>query len=65
MDENLGAGAQWARHFKVYLRRGDDLAAAKAALEGMLVFPDDRVSWLRSDICRAELDIEIEATLRR
>jgi chorismate lyase/3-hydroxybenzoate synthase len=59
------AGGPWVRHFKVYLRRGDDLAAAKAALEGVLVFPGDRVSWLRSDICRAELDIEIEATLRR
>jgi chorismate lyase/3-hydroxybenzoate synthase len=76
VGENLGAGADagvngkagatWARHFKVYLRRGDDLAAAKVALEGVLVFPEagDRVSWLRSDICRAELDIEIEATLR-
>ena len=54
----------WARHFKVYLRRAGDLAEAKARLEGALVFPGDRVTWLRSDICRAELDIEIEATLR-
>ena len=68
VGENLGAnpsggGAKPTRHFKVYLRRGVDLAEAKAALEGVLVFPGDRVSWLRSDICRAELDIEIEATL--
>ncbi|MGC4075210.1 MAG: hypothetical protein QM760_22455 [Nibricoccus sp.] len=48
---------------QVYLRREVDLAQAKAALEGALVFPGDRVCWLRSDICRAELDIEIEATL--
>lgn len=57
------AGARWARHFKIYLRRAADLAEAKARLEGVLVFPGDRVSWLRSDICRAELDVEIEATL--
>ncbi len=66
VGENLGAGGEWARHFKVYLRRVSDLAEARAALEGVLVFQErgDRVSWLRSDICRAELDIEIEATLR-
>ncbi|WP_175414828.1 hypothetical protein [Nibricoccus aquaticus] len=64
--EGAGGRAQWARHFKVYLRRAEDLAEARAALEGVLVFPEagDQVSWLRSDICRAELDIEIEATLR-
>ncbi len=59
-----GGGAQWTRHFKVYLRREADLAEARRLLEGALVFPGDRVCWLRSDICRAELDIEIEATLR-
>jgi enamine deaminase RidA (YjgF/YER057c/UK114 family) len=63
----LGAdagGARWTRHFKVYLRRETDLAEARRRLEGTLIFPGDRVCWLRSDICRAELDIEIEATLR-
>lgn len=58
-----GAGDKWARHFKIYLRRAQDLETARAALEGKLVFGGDRVTWLRSDICRAELDIEIEATL--
>jgi len=61
----LGDGAGWTRYFKIYLRRAEDLAAAKAAIEGTLIFPGDRVSWLRSDICRGELDIEIEATLLR
>jgi chorismate lyase/3-hydroxybenzoate synthase len=70
VGENLGAGggvaggAVWARHFKIYLRRARDIGEAKALLEGKLVLPGDRVTWLRSDICRAELDIEIEATLR-
>jgi len=62
--EKSGSGAGWARHFKIYLRRAADIADAKALLEGKLVFPGDHVTWLRSDICRAELDIEIEATLR-
>jgi len=64
VGENLGAGdAGWTRHFKIYLRHAKDLAEARAALEGKLVSSADRVTWLRSDICRAELDIEIEVTL--
>ncbi len=65
-QETGNGGTGWARSFKVYLRRAEDFAEARRALEGVLVFPErgDRVSWLRSDICRAELDIEIEATLR-
>ena len=58
-----GAGGAWTRHFKIYLRRAQDLETARAALEGRLLTGADRVTWLRSDICRAELDIEIEATL--
>lgn len=57
-----GAG-EWTRSFKVYLRRESDLAEAKRLLEGKLFSANDHVTWLRSDICRAELDIEIEATL--
>jgi chorismate lyase / 3-hydroxybenzoate synthase len=68
LGETLGAGASvnggpWTRFFKIYLRRAADLAEARRRLEGTLIFPGDRVCWLRSDICRAELDIEIEATL--
>lgn len=51
------------RHFKVYLRNADDLAAARAVLGGALFRKDDQVSWLHADICRAELLIEIEATI--
>ncbi len=58
-----GAGAGRERHFKVYLRHARDLAAAKAKLEGALLREGDRVVWLRSDICRAELMIEVEATV--
>jgi hypothetical protein len=63
LGERLGEGGEWQRHFKVYLRRAEDYEAAAKALEGTLLAPTDRVTWLRSDICRAALLIEIEVTL--
>jgi len=64
LGEALG-GVGVERHFKIYLRRADDLVAARAALEGEggLLRATDRVTWLRADICRSALDIEIEATV--
>jgi hypothetical protein len=64
LGERLGAG-EAERHFKVYLRNAAELAAARKRLEGpgALIGAGDRVTWLRSDICRAELLIEIEATV--
>lgn len=52
-----------ARFFKIYLRHAADLAAVKAELERTLLAPADTVSYLRSDVCRRELNVEIEATL--
>ena len=60
---DLGATGRWKRHFKVYLRHASDLAAVSAVLEQRLVLPNDVVSYLHSDICRAALNVEIEATL--
>jgi len=57
--------SSWTRHFKIYLRKAEDLLAARQLLEGPLLQATDRVTWLRSDICRAALNIEIEATLVR
>ncbi|HEY9154495.1 MAG TPA: hypothetical protein VIM69_05150 [Opitutaceae bacterium] len=57
--------APWTRHFKIYLRKAEDLLTARRLLEGPLLQPSDRVTWLRSDVCRAALNIEIEATLVR
>jgi hypothetical protein len=71
VGEDLGRSASaagkksWTRHFKIYLRKAEDLLAARQLLEGPLLQPTDRVTWLRSDICRAALNIEIEATLVR
>jgi len=63
LGDGLGAEGGWTRHFKVYLRRAEDLLLARSLLEGPLLVAADRVTWLRSDICRSALNIEIEATL--
>lgn len=67
LGEQLGEGADacegWQRHFKVYLRHEADYPAAARVLGKTFFKPTDRVTWLRSDICRAALLIEIEATL--
>ena len=44
---------------RVYLRREGDLAAAQAVMAGSGI-PSDRISWLRGDVCRRELDVELE-----
>jgi hypothetical protein len=63
LDDNLGAKRGGERHFKVYIRHAADLPAVKTALESELVLASDKIAYLRSDICRAELNVEIEATL--
>lgn len=63
LGERLGEGEGWTRHFKVYLRRAEDYPRAAEALRGVLWTEADRVTWLRSDICREALLIEIEVTL--
>ena len=63
LGADLRAGQAEARHFKVYLRHADDLAEVAAVLARELVRPGDRVSYLRADLCRAELNVEIEATV--
>jgi chorismate lyase/3-hydroxybenzoate synthase len=63
LGPDLLADAGAERHFKVYLRRERDRPAAAARLEGALLRPGDRAIFLRADLCRAELDVEIEATL--
>lgn len=44
---------------RVYLRQEDDLAAAQSVLAASGI-PADRISYLRGDVCRRELDIELE-----
>ena len=59
----LGGPGSWRRAFKVYLRHAADLPRVQARLDRELLGPDDTVSYLQADICRAELLVEIEAVL--
>ena len=61
--DDLGAQKKLRRHFKVYVRNAGDVTAVQAQLERSLLTPSDHVIYLRADICRAELIVEIEATL--
>jgi chorismate lyase/3-hydroxybenzoate synthase len=63
LGEDLGVGRKLQRHFKVYVRHAGDLPAVQARLERSLLKPADSVIYLQADICRAELILEIEATL--
>lgn len=63
LGENLAAGRARERHFKVYLRHAEELAVVRARLESGLLRDGDQVCWLRSDICRRELRLELEATV--
>lgn len=65
LGEALGAerGDAVERHFKVYLREAAELEAVRATLDARLLRQTDRVTWLHSDICRAALKLEIEATV--
>lgn len=64
LGEDLGRGG-FARHFKVYLRHAADQPDVAAILQERLLTESDVVSYVRSDICRADLMVEIEATLLR
>jgi hypothetical protein len=63
LGEDLGAGRVSTRQFKIYLRHPQDLAATRTRLEHSLLRPGDLVTYLHAEICRAALNIEIEATL--
>ncbi len=63
LGDNLAAGRAAQRHFKVYLRHATDLASVQARLNRELLTPQDRVTYLQAEICRAALAIEIEATI--
>ena len=60
---DLRAGRAAARHFKVYLRSEGDFPVVADQLAAELLRPDDHVSYVRADLCRAGLDVEIEATI--
>jgi enamine deaminase RidA (YjgF/YER057c/UK114 family) len=59
----LGRGGAWRRTFKVFLRDPAHLGPARARLDRDLLRSGDAVSYMRADICRSDLLVEIEATL--
>ena len=59
----LDQGGTSARHFKVYLRDEADLPLVASNLEERLLSKGDSVSFLHADLCRAALQVEIEASL--
>lgn len=63
LGPTLTAGPGHERWLKVYLRHADDLASVREALERDFLRPSDHVSYLRSDICRADLNVEIEVSV--
>ncbi len=73
--ENLASIAQaagaalqtrgWSRRFKVYLRHASDLARVRGRLEAEGFDRDAALQYLEADLCRSDLDVEIEAVLTR
>lgn len=63
LGPSLAAGSGARRHFKVYLRHAADQPLVAAILQERMLTDRDRVSYIQADICRAELLVEIEASL--
>lgn len=51
-------------HLRVYVRHASDMDAIRSALAARLA-PDQHVRFLNADICRSDLDVEIEGTAWR
>jgi len=64
LGERLGAESGCARHFKAYLRDGADQPMLARTLGERILAPGDLVSYLRADVCRRALNVEIEVALR-
>ena len=65
LGDDLGGEQVRQRHFKIYLRHANDLCAARAYLDRLLLRASDGVTYLQSEICRAALNVEIEVTVVR
>jgi len=63
LGRELGAGPKWRRYFKVYYRHAADRSAIAAVLNKSLLLSSDQVVWREADLCRADLLVEVEATL--
>jgi len=64
LGPHLDAGGSSARYFKIYLRHATDHPTVAPQIEECLLQPGDTFSYVQADICRAPLNVEIEASLR-
>jgi hypothetical protein len=64
LGDRLGEGSGCTRHFKVYLRDPSDQPAVARALADSVLSRGDLVSYLRADVCREALNVEIEVAIR-
>lgn len=61
----IGTGGACRRHFKVYLRNASDLGLVSGEMTARgILSSGDSVSYLRGDICRSALNVEIEVAVR-
>jgi hypothetical protein len=63
LGSDLGRGRARRRHFKVYLRHAHEYAETVRFLDRALVDAADSVTYLQAEICRRDLNVEIEATI--
>ncbi len=63
VGSDVGKSDGWQRSFRVFLRDPASLRLAQAALDRELFHSGDSVSYMQADICRSELQVEIEANL--
>ncbi len=63
LGPDLAAGTSKRRYFKIYLRHPSEQPVVANFLRQNLLRADDHVSYLHADICRRQLNVEIEATL--
>ncbi|MCU0517210.1 MAG: hypothetical protein MUC60_10175 [Oscillatoria sp. Prado101] len=61
-NRGLPDPALYARAFTIYLRKLSDLPVVQQMVKNTFA-ASDSIIYLHSDICRSELDIEIEATI--
>ena len=64
LGDRFAADRARSRHFKVYLRNPADLDGVASELARTVLAAGDRVSYLRADICRSALNVEIEVAVR-
>ncbi len=65
LGEQIGRGGACRRYFKVYLRHAGDLGVVQREMRSQGFLADNAaVSYLRADICRAALNVEIEVAAR-